>query len=264
MRWSPAHLSAQPALHTLRPLIQALPDDSFPDYAALNALAARRDVRSGNDAPLRFVPPRQPRSSAREYEAQIFRRGEVQTRADNWHDLFNALAWLTFPRSKAMLNRLHMAHLAQQQGTLRSASRDVLTLFDEDGMIVLSAQPELSRLLRAFRWKEFFVDHRTQVLQSMRFYIFGHALHEKALRPFEGITGKALIIDVATLPACVSASLALADSAVDAALTQPQTLASSASLQPLPILGIPGWWSANESAAYYQDTRQFRPGRRRA
>lgn len=263
-RWSRAHLCAQPALHTVRPLIEALPADSFPDYAALNALAMRRDVHSGGNAPLRFVAPLQPRSSAREYEALIFERGEVQTRADNWHDLFNALAWLTFPRSKAMLNRLHIAHLAQQQGTLRSASRDVLTLFDEDGMIVLSAQPALSRLLRAFRWKELFVERRAQVLQSMRFYIFGHALHEKALQPFEGITGKALIVEVAALPSCTTASLALADGAIEAALAQPQTLADSASLQPLPILGIPGWWSANENAAYYENTRQFRSGRRRA
>jgi hypothetical protein len=260
MRWARAELCAQPMLHTVHDLIQALPADSFPTYAALNALAAQHDVRSGDDAPIRFVPPL-PVRSAQAYEELIFQRGEVQTRPDNWHDLFNAFAWLAFPRSKAMLNRLHIAHLAQQIDTRRSASRDVLTLFDEDGMIVLSAEPELSELLRAFRWKELFVERRAQVRQSMRFYIFGHALHEKALQPFKGITGKALIVDAGALAPDPADSRAAIDACVETALRQP--LNGSAALQPLPILGIPGWWAPNESPAYYEDTRQFRPGRRR-
>jgi hypothetical protein len=33
--------------------------------------------------------------------------GEVATRPDNRHDLFNALIWLAFPRSKAAMNRRH-------------------------------------------------------------------------------------------------------------------------------------------------------------
>mgnify|MGYP000420307001 CR=1 FL=1 len=32
-------------------------------------------------------------------------------------------------------------------------------------------------------------------------------------------------------------------------------------LQPLPLLGIPGATTENETATYYADTRQFRPAR---
>ena len=31
---------------------------------------------------------------------------------------------------------------------------------------------------------------------------------------------------------------------------------------PLPMLGVPGWWSANEDAAFYADAEVFRPLRR--
>ncbi|HLO65211.1 MAG TPA: DUF3025 domain-containing protein, partial [Azonexus sp.] len=34
--------------------------------------------------------------------------------------------------------------------------------------------------------------------------------------------------------------------------------------QPLPLLGIPGVTPENENPAYYDDTWQFRPGRRAA
>ena len=30
---------------------------------------------------------------------------------------------------------------------------------------------------------------------------------------------------------------------------------------PLPVLGVPGWWAANEVAAFYDDTAVFRPKR---
>jgi hypothetical protein len=28
---------------------------------------------------------------------------------------------------------------------------------------------------------------------------------------------------------------------------------------PLPLLGVPGWWAANESPAFYGDAQVFRP-----
>ena len=35
---------------------------------------------------------------------RVLPRGEVETRPDNWHDWFNGLVWLTFPRAKAALS----------------------------------------------------------------------------------------------------------------------------------------------------------------
>ncbi|MFZ2814510.1 MAG: DUF3025 domain-containing protein, partial [Rhodoferax sp.] len=31
----------------------------------------------------------------------------------------------------------------------------------------------------------------------------------------------------------------------------------------LPVLGVPGWWAANENPAFYQDVSVFRPPRAR-
>jgi len=54
---------------------------------------------------VRFVPPRTRHDEGRPYyELHIAQTGEVETRPGNWHDLFNALAWVAFPRRKAAIN----------------------------------------------------------------------------------------------------------------------------------------------------------------
>jgi len=35
------------------------------------------------------------------YAPRIYMTGEVQTRTNNWHDFFQFLTWLIFPRTKA-------------------------------------------------------------------------------------------------------------------------------------------------------------------
>jgi len=253
-----------PIFTALTPLLGRLPPDRFPRHDELNALTTPEGV-SGGGAPIRFVPPALPsKEFSAQYEVRIFERGEVQTRPDNWHDLFNALVWLAFPETKAVLNRHHCEEIRARRGEpLRGTARDVLTLFDEGGIIVASADAELSALLLEFRWKELFWRRRAEVLQSMRFYVFGHAIYEKALEPYKGVTAKALILDVA--PALLDAPLALqlseADTRAADYFSGTQALASTGNLSPLPILGIPGWEPANACEGYYDDTAQFRPRR---
>ena len=38
-----------------------------------------------------------------------------------------------------------------------------------------------------------------------------------------------------------------------------QPVLSPRLLLPLPVLGIPGWWPANENPGFYADTAVFRP-----
>jgi len=40
-----------------------------------------------------------------------------------------------------------------------------------------------------------------------------------------------------------------------------RSLGTPGALTPLPLLGVPGWWSANEDAAFYDNARYFRSGR---
>jgi len=253
-----------PTFAALRQLLERLPTDRFPRHDELTALTMP-SVVSGGGAPIRFVAPALPsKEFSAQYEVRIFEGGEVQTRPDNWHDLFNALVWLAFPKTKAVLNGHHYEEIRARRGEpLRGTARDVLTLFDEGGIVVASVDTELSALLLEFRWKELFWRRRAEVLQSMRFYVFGHAIYEKALEPYKGVTAKALILDVQ--PDLLDAPLALQLSQLDARAANyfsgTQALTSTRTLSPLPILGIPGWEPANTCEGYYDDRAQFRPGR---
>jgi len=260
-RWS-AGLAA-PIFAALRPSLSRLDPDAFPRHDDLNALAGPAVV-SGGGAPIRFVPPAPVKEPSARYEVRIFESGEVQTRPDNWHDLFNALVWLAFPRTKAVLNRHHCEQIRTRAGEReRGTARDVLTLFDEGGVVVAAADATLAALLRDSRWKELFWTHRADVGRSMRFHVFGHAIYEKALEPYKGVTAKALIVDVGSELLDASEERKLADLDARAAnyFSGTQALASTRSLSPLPILGIPGWEPANEREEYYDDASQFRPAR---
>lgn len=232
-----------------------------PDSAALVALAEcyPRHVASGQR--IRFVPPQ---ADGTAYECRIWERGEVETRHDNWHDFFNALVWLNFPQTKKAISAAHVRAM-QAPGELRGGVRDALTHFDECGIGVLSTRPELLDLLRGFRWKELFVDRREDVKRCMRFVIFGHATYEQLLKPFRGLTAKAILCDIpeAWLALDAKALNATVDGIFSAKLKSGQ-YARPRDFQPLPLLGIPGVTPDSEDPAYYDDTWQFRPGRRDA
>jgi len=255
-----------PIFAPLRGLLGRLPPDRLPTTEELNALVSA-SVVSGGGAAIRFVPPAAPsREFTAQYEVRIFETGAVQTRPDNWHDLFNALVWLTFPRTKAVLNWHHYEQIKLRRGeTLRGTARDVLTLFDEGGILVAVADARLPALLRKFRWKELFWVRRAEVQRSMRFCVFGHAIYEKALGPHKGVTAKALIVPVepALLAGPIAEQTAELDARAGEYFSRGGALASTRNLSPLPILGIPGWEPENEREGYYDDTSQFRPGRSR-
>ena len=250
------------ALHRLSAFLAPWLKDGIPDLAALNHAAAARGIRTGNGAPLRFIPPR---DDGEGYEERAWRSGEVATRADNRHDLFNALIWLAFPRSKAMMNRRHCEALLAARAAgdaARGALRDALTQFDECGVIVAGTAPDLWQGLCAHRWRDVFVDRRAELLRSTRFIVFGHASHDALGAPFVGLCGKALFVEVdaAWLELPPAQSLDQLDARLAAAFEAARF--TPRDWQPLPLLGIPGAAVENEDAAYYDDERQFRPPRR--
>ena len=256
---------ASPAFSTLAPLIEQLPEDYFPTLAQLNRACDEREVVSGGGVPIEFVP--QEAKTEEPYETRVYARGKVLTRSRNWHDLFNALVWITFPRSKAAINRHHYRETLARQGEgLRGTPRDVLTLFDEGGVIVVSSEPELGALLREFKWKELFWQRRSEVVESMRFYVFGHSIYEKALQPYKGITAKTVIFDVTArdLERPLTQQLATLDARLAKYFGDPKALVATEAYAPLPVLGIPGWTADNENERYYDDTQHFRPGRKQA
>src|SRR6185437_13279865 len=138
-----------------------------------------QDLKTASGRPVRFVPPG---PSDPYYEVQLYETGQVQSRAGNLHDLFNALAWLAFPRTKALINALHADEIPRERGR-RGRRRDLLTLLDEGGAIVQCDDAELIALVRGFRWKELFWERRVQVLERIRLHVLGHATLEQGTNP---------------------------------------------------------------------------------
>lgn len=204
--WNQAALLQSPLFEPLHPIIAGIEADDFPTLQDCNALleSCPSPITVQSGALLRFVPQECGRLPfERQYEPRCYLNGEVPTRADNWYDLLNALVWLTFPKAKAAINARHYDALTKQAvadeavtGSERGAVRDVNTLLDESGVIVVYADIELAGLLHNFKWKELFWQHREQVKERMGFYIFGHGLYEKALQPYVGMTGQGLLLAV--------------------------------------------------------------------
>lgn len=210
----------------------------------LAALGAARPIAL-NVGRLRFVPQAElPAGEA--YEAFIARTACVPTR-DNLHDFFNGLVWLRFPQLKRRLNELQAEAIARDGvGATRGPVRDALTLFDENAAWFQPAAV-LTTALRQRDWHSAFVTHRSHWAEA-RVVCFGHALLEKLLQPRKPITAHAwpVPIDAAEPNDWLAAHLS------------PERLAAKPHL-PLPVLGVPGWWQANASPAFYADTAVFRP-----
>jgi hypothetical protein len=240
------------------PWIVRLPAKRFPTSEELTALLVPGTV-SGGGARLAFVPPSEDDVP---YEVDVHRSGRVRTRADNWHDLFNALVWMAFPRTKAVMNARHVREI-ERLGTSgpRGTARDVLSLFDEGGVIVAGTDASLLALLQGFEWKALFWERRAEVLQKMRFFVFGHALLEKALEPYKAVTAKALLLEVPSdfLDRPAPAQVEEADRLAAQWFARDEALVSTRTLAPLPVLGVPGW-AENDSAGFYDDPAVFRPG----
>lgn len=213
--------------------------------AALDELAepARPALLAG---PVRFVA-HQALPDGEAYEAFIHRTAQVPTR-DNLHDLFNGLVWLTFPDIKRRLNELQASCIARVGvATARGAVRDALTLFDENAVLWEADEPLLGAL-RARDWHGLFVDRRDEWAAS-RVIVFGHALLDKLVRPRPAITAHAW-----RLRPGPSIAQFIDEELREERLRERPWL-------PLPVLGVPGWWTANESPSFYADTAVFRPAR---
>jgi len=268
--WDPQFLARTPMFEPLRSIGATLPTSHWPRLDELQCLLENSRVRIVNsqDMPIRFVSQgTKPRSFEDKYEPRIYLKGEVPVRAENWHDLLNVLVWLTFPKSKAALNRRHFlaASESEEKGEKnRGPVRDALTLFDEGGVIVACSDLRLAQLLVDFKWKELFWINRNAVTASMKFFLFGHAIYEKALQPFTGVTGRGVIFPVAAdfFAAVLEQQLQLLDEKLADYLRNPQHFNRTAELAPIPILGIPGWNAENERESFYENEAYFRAGRK--
>jgi hypothetical protein len=214
--------------------------DGCPCFEALNA--------AGGIAPVRFVPQAD-LPEGRAYEQFISDTRCVPTR-EGLHDFFNALCWMRLPLTKARLNQMQAAQIAADGiGQVRGPVRDAITLFDENAAF-LRAPDALWQVLAAKDWRRLFGELRPLWDQSW-LVLFGHALLEKLVQPRKAITAHVYRVHPAT------------DTLADLDVWLAQHLrAKDLAVKPfvhLPVLGVPGWWPANEAPDFYADAQVFRP-----
>ncbi len=189
------------------------------------------------------------------YEVRIAERHAIATRAENWHDLFNAMIWCRYPAIKQALNARQIAHIATMGIAQRNRAQYALTQFDEAGVIVRVRDPALLALWDRHDWSALFHQHAS-AWQSGDLHIaavIGHALLEHALVPELLLVGKGLVVqgDVDDETCIATVAGAIAEGRV---LNDPQEL------RPLPLAGIPGWYPGQD-AAFFAGTECFQPVR---
>lgn len=251
-------MNSHPAFDFVRPLLEVIASERGSGVgdciAAFNRLARERNID------LSFVAAPEQKISAVDYEARIVNQREVIV-AEHWHDRLNACIWLTFPKTKRTISKLHV-ELGAGENNRRPRRRDVLTLFDESGVLLFcepSLCAEFERLNQAHQWSTMFVDRRDDWLAQVKPILFGHgALEQLATNWHRGLTVKAQWVPISN-----DASLEAIDAFVSSQIANGAMLRENERRIPLPLLGVPRWFAENEMPTCYDDVGVFRPARDR-
>ena len=143
------------------------------------------------------------------YETSIIARGELPTRANDWHDLLNAMTWASLPMSKraltervAALQRARIAGDAWKLPNARSAEHDSFALFDEGGLVVVSDEEIPPRPAAREDVLSPWIA-RAAARPGLACIVFGHAILEHHVAGMHGARAVALRMatDVASLDA---------------------------------------------------------------
>jgi DUF3025 family protein len=202
------------------------------------------------------------------YAPRIYLNGEIQTRTENWHDFFQLLTWFMFPETKAVINATHIpaAKSRIEKGHdlgRRSPIENMLSLFDEGGAVIFSSDESLLQLIRDFQWKELFWQRRAELESKLKLITFGHALYEKGLSPYVGMTANCILflVDEKILQQANQQQLNWVDRELAKLFVEGKPYSKPKDLCPFPLLGLPGWDSDNTAEDYYDNENYFRAGR---
>jgi hypothetical protein len=198
------------------------------------------------------------------YEQHVAALRAVPTRPRNWHDFFNMVVWAHFPKLRWALNALHVDPNAGQKDPRngRAPAQNLAATFDESGLLVVSTSESLLADLRELRFKRFFWERRAELLATTLFWHVGHGTLESLLTPHPGLAAKALLFHVPQRPSTGEGLDALRFELDERAAAQVAGWRAALTvLDPVPILGIPGYWE-NEFPEFYDDSQHFRFERR--
>jgi hypothetical protein len=255
--------------------------EAFPDLENLTEVAhqsAVAPVLSGGGFPVRFVRQQRILRSMKDdlgwranYQMRIFLSGEVPSRPSNWHDFFNAWTWIFFPKLKAAINARHFHSLDESLefpwksvAGNRNREQDMLTLFDEGGLLVVTEDDELWDLICRRQWSELFLANKKRISVDVRFLPVGHALFECALKGHPKlhascvrVRAEARRFDFSGRESSMSA-LTEIDTLASLKIIGRAQLRSPDDLHALPVWGIRGWHPRAEDPAFIADRTYFR------
>lgn len=237
----------QPLYHALHDFKGVLTAHDWPCMAALNGLLAVQGAGFVEQDDVLLA-------DGLHYEVRIALRGQIATRACNWHDLFNALVWIRYPAIKQALNARQCEDIAALGPVRRSRAQAALTQFDESGVIVRVREPALLAAWDAHDWPQWFEPAAWRRGDIAVAAVVGHALMEQGLFPGRLLVGKCLVV--------VGEDDALAVAEVARAVGEGRALQDPLELRPLPLAGVPGWQPDGVDLAGRADYfRPLRPGR---
>jgi len=199
-------------------------------------------------------------SELADYEQDVYLRRNVCTRKENWHDFFNNLTWILYPKTKwALIQRSYQENADKPLTQVRSKRQNLLAHFDECGMVLCSVKPSLFNDVKMFSWKKLFFE-TTDLAEHAWPLIFGHGLFEKAKNPYVGMTGKVVFLEVAPeffdLP--ILERLGFVDTKMAAWIASLDFPAEPKALHPFPLLGWPKWHAQNSDPSFYDNRDYFR------
>ena len=251
---APARKDVDPAVFARQPLLgwreyaSWLQGEHWPSIDALN------DARPHGMRERFAAQTRELLDDGLHYEQRIAEEGIIATREANWHDLFNACAWLRYPPLKRALNGRQMAEIAVMDARERSRPQYAMTHFDEAGVVVVLKDPALLALWDAHDWHGLFWRERAAWHEGRAScHVFGHALLEHALTPGKLLVGKAL--------AFVGADGGQAIGRCAEAIEAEQLLRDPLHLRPLPLSGLPGWHPDSEEEVFHWQAACYQPRR---
>lgn len=198
------------------------------------------------------------------FEERVYERHEVMTRANLWHDFFNNLTWIVWPRLKwAIMSRYYLAIKKTQNTPSRNRLQNFLAQLDECGLLIVTSNADYLKWVCEHQWRALFCQ-LSQQRSAIEVMLFGHGLLEKGLNPYIGMTGKALllVVDNAYFQLNLRERIQFSDEIFSAFVTQCDSDLSPKQLQPFPVLGLPGWYDHGDMDKFVtQHGHYFRPKR---
>lgn len=230
--------------------------EQFPTLDDYNHWIEHYQAQRGVGTPVKFIY----QQADANFEKKVFIEKSVMTRAQHWHDFFNNLTWMLWPKLKwAIINR----YVSEQQATLtRNSRQSFLAQWDECGILIFSANPRVTQRIFEHNWSELFFEKKAD-LSLLEVIVFGHGFLETGLMPYIGMTGKAVIIEVTEdyFQLSLNEKILFSDDIISQFILSDACYNSPKCLQPFPILGLPQWHAKNAQADFFENTKYFRPKR---